>query len=210
MFFTLQVNRKLVLTPRAGERDSFLDDGHGEVSGSRRDGGVGVGGGGGSSQAKVGLEQPLPEEPGAERPDVGVLEARVAEAVDQRIQQAVHVGQDHQAVVGLHRYVLRPLPILQPHAQQHRPGDGARQEADGEDHHHRHDHTRGPPKLGLLAHRLLAQPVDDAHGAVDQDDERDDDLAEEDQLGERERGGGGGGGFSEVIRAANKQMALMY
>lgn len=46
------------------------------------------------------------------------------------------------------------------------------------------------------------------HSTVDQDDERDDDLAEEDQLGER--GGGGGGQFSGVIRAAHKQMALMH
>lgn len=177
-----------MLPPVVGERDSFLYDRHGEVSGSRRDGGIGGGGGSGRSQAKVGVEQPLPKEAGAERRDVGVLEARVAEAVDQRIQQAVHVGQDHQAVIGLHRYILRPLQIPEPHAQQHCPSDGAGQEADGEYHHHRHDHARGPPKLGLLAHRLLAQPVDDAHGAVDQDDERDDDLAEEDQLGERERG----------------------
>lgn len=177
-----------MLTPLVGDRDCVLYEGHGEVSGSRRDGGIGVVRGSARSQAKVGLEQPLPKKAGAERRDVGVLEARVAEAVDHRIQQAVHVGQDHQAVVGLHRYILRPLPLLQPHAQQHCPGDGARQEADREDHHHRQDHARGPPQLGLLAHRLLTQPVDDAHGAVNQDDERDDDLAEEDQLGER--GGG--------------------
>lgn len=93
-----------MLTPLVGERESFLHDGDRKVSGPRSDGGIGIGGGGsGHSQAKVGIEQPLPKEARAERRDVGVLEARVAEAVDQRIQQAVHVGQDHQAVVGLHR-----------------------------------------------------------------------------------------------------------
>lgn len=121
--------------------------------------------------------------------DVSIFESGVTEAVDQRVQQAVRVGQNHQAVVHLNHHVLGGLVHLQPLVQKHPPGRGARQEAEGEDHHHRQDHEHRPPQLGPLPHRLPLQPTDDAGGAVDQDDERDDDLDEEDDLQDKRSDG---------------------
>jgi len=69
----------------------------------------------------------------------------MTEAVNQRVQQAVGVGQNHEAVVHLNRYLLCILPPFQPHAQQHRSGYCTRQEADGEDYDHRHDDKHSSP-----------------------------------------------------------------
>lgn len=80
--------------------------------------------------------------------------------------------------------VLRLLPLLQPHCNQHGTGKGAGQEADGEDHHNGQDHPHRSPQFDLFPNRLLPQPVDDTEGAEDEDDEREDDLAEEDDLEE--------------------------
>lgn len=111
------------------------------------------------------------------------LELGAAEAVDQRVHQAVHVGEDHEAVKDHRGLVLGGRAgLLHPGDQQHHPGEGAGQEAEGEDHHDGGHQEDGSPQLRLVAHRLLAEPVDDPRGAVDHDDEGDDDLAEEDRL----------------------------
>lgn len=115
--------------------------------------------------------------------EIETLELGAAEAVDQRVQQAVHVGEDHEAVKDHRGLVLGGRAgLLHPGDQQHHPGEGAGQEAEGEDHHDRGHQEDGSPQLRLVAHRLLPEPVDDSRGAVDHDDEGDEDLAEEDRL----------------------------
>lgn len=115
--------------------------------------------------------------------EIESLELGAAEAVDQRVQQAVHVGEDHEAVEDHRGLVLGGRAgLLHPGDQQHHPGQGAGQEAEGEDHHDGGHQEDGSPQLGLVAHRLLPEPVDDSGGAVDHDDEGDDDLGEEDRL----------------------------
>lgn len=115
--------------------------------------------------------------------EIETLELGAAEAVDQRVHQAVHVGEDHEAVKDHRGLVLGGRAgLLHPGDQQHHPGEGAGQEADGEDHHDRGHQEDGSPQLRLVAHRLLPEPVDDSRGAVDHDDEGDHDLAEEDRL----------------------------
>lgn len=115
--------------------------------------------------------------------EIETLELGAAEAVDQRVHQAVHVGEDHEAVKDHRGLVLGGRAgLLHPGDQQHHPGEGAGQEADGEDHHDGGHQEDGSPQLGLVAHCLLPEPVDDSRGAVDHDDEGDDDLAEEDRL----------------------------
>lgn len=106
-----------------------------------------------------------------------------AEAVDQRVQETVHVWQDHEAVEGHGCFVLGDLAcLLDTGDQQDHPGQGAGQEAEGKDHHDAGHQEHGPLQLRPVPDGLLPQPVDDAHGAVDQDDEGDDDLREEDHL----------------------------
>lgn len=115
--------------------------------------------------------------------EVKSFELGAAEAVDQRVQEAVHVGQDHEAVKGHGRLVLDDLArILDPGDQQNHPGQRAGKEAEGEDHHDAGHQEHGPLQLRPVAHRFLPEPVDDARCAVDQDDEGDDDLREEDHL----------------------------
>ena len=117
--------------------------------------------------------------------EVQAFKLSAAEAVDQRVQQAVEVGQNHEAVEGLCGDVLCVLrPPLHPGDEQNHPCQGAGQEADGEHHHDGGDQERRPPQLGLVPHRLLPQPVDDADSAVEKDDEGDDDLGEEHYLTE--------------------------
>lgn len=105
------------------------------------------------------------------------------EAVNQRVQQTVHVGQDHEAVEGHGGFVLsNRVPVLDPGDQEDHPGYSAGQEADGEDHHDRGDQEHRPPQLGFIPDGFLLEPLDDVDRAVDQDDEGDEDLGEEDHL----------------------------
>lgn len=106
-----------------------------------------------------------------------------AEAVDQRVQETVHVGEHHEAIED-HGHITLDVQVhfLDPRDQQNHPGYGAGEEAQGEDHHDAGHQEDRPPQLGLVPHRLLPEAVDDAHRAVDQDDEGDDDLGEEDEL----------------------------
>lgn len=106
----------------------------------------------------------------------------MAEAIDQRVEQAVGVRQDHEAVVDLHHRELCVLPVVQPHSKQHRSGQRAREEADREDNDHGHDRKHSFPELGLLTDRPLLQPVHDVDRAVDQDEEGNEDLCEKDDL----------------------------
>lgn len=75
--------------------------------------------------------------------DVQALKLSAAEAVDQRVQEAVKVGQNHEAVKGLCSDVI--WPVLHPNDEQRHPGNGARKEAEGEHHHDGHDQEHSPP-----------------------------------------------------------------
>lgn len=115
--------------------------------------------------------------------EIKSFELGAAEAVDERVQQTVHVGQDHEAVEGHGRFVLvDQRQLLDADDQQDHPGYGAGEEAEREDHHDGHHQEDRPLQLGPVADRLLPEAVDDAHRAVDQDDEGDEDLGEEDHL----------------------------
>lgn len=115
--------------------------------------------------------------------EIKSLKLGAAEAVDQRVQETVHVGEDHEAVEGHGRFILAGFTgIVDPGDQQNHSGYGAGEEAEGEDHHDGGHQDDGPPQLGLVPDRFLPEPVDDAHRAVDQDDEGDDNLGEEDRL----------------------------
>lgn len=112
--------------------------------------------------------------------DVQPFELGATEAVHQRVQKAVHVGQDHEPVEGHRRFVLEVLgPLLHPGDQQHHPGQGAGQEAEGEHHHDGRDQEHGALQLGLVPDGLLPETVHDSDGAVDQNDEGNEDLGEE-------------------------------
>lgn len=71
-------------------------------------------------------------------------------------------------------------PVLDTGDQQKHPGDGAGQKADREDNHDRGHQEHGSLQFGPVTDGLLPEPVGDVHGAVDQNDERDNDLGEED------------------------------
>ncbi|PWA27662.1 hypothetical protein CCH79_00000614 [Gambusia affinis] len=114
--------------------------------------------------------------------DVSYLKARVAEAVNQWVQQAVGVGPNHEGVVHLDHHVLQLLTVFQPHDQQRQPSHRAWQEADGEDDGDRQDGEHGSPQFGLFPNRFPPQSTDDASCAVNEDDEGEDDLREEDDL----------------------------
>lgn len=112
--------------------------------------------------------------------EIKCLKLAAAETVNQRIQQAVDVGEDHEAVED-HGCVLLDdlIEHLEPNDQQDHPGDGAGQEAEGEDHHDNGHQENGSPQFGPDPDGFPPEPDDDAHRAVRQDDERDEDLAEE-------------------------------
>lgn len=71
--------------------------------------------------------------------------------------------------------------------QQNHPGNGAGEEAEGEHHHDGGHQEHRSLQLRPVAHGLFPEPVDDVHGAVDQDDEGDEDLGEEDHLSQTVR-----------------------
>lgn len=115
--------------------------------------------------------------------EINSFKLGATEAVDQRVQETVHVGEDHEAIKGHRRFILAGFTrFLHPGNQQDHPGYGAGQEADGEHHHNGGHQEDGPPQLRLVPDRLLPEPVDDACRAVDHDDEGNDDLGEEDHL----------------------------
>jgi len=115
--------------------------------------------------------------------EVETFKLGAGEAVDQRVQQTVHVGEHHEAVEGHGGFILPGLgPRFDPGDQQHHSGHGAGEEAEGEDHHDGGHQEHRPPQLGLVPDGLLPEPVDDVHRAVDEDDEGDDDLGEEDHF----------------------------
>lgn len=106
-----------------------------------------------------------------------------AEAVDQGVQETVHVGQHHEAVKGHSCPILGGLArILDADDQQDHPGQRTGKEAEGKDHHDAGHQEHGPLQLRPVADGFLPETVDDAYGAVDQDDEGDDNLCEEDHL----------------------------
>lgn len=106
-----------------------------------------------------------------------------AEAVDQRVQEAVYVGEDHEAIKGHSCFILDGFRcFLDPGDQQNHPGYGTGEEAQGEDHHDGGHQHHGPLQLGGVSNRFLPEPVDDAHCAVHQDDEGNDNLGEEDRF----------------------------
>lgn len=132
--------------------------------------------------ARVRICQSFLNKCGAKGRYVNIFKPWVRETVNQRVQQAVAVRQNHEGVVPLDGYVFCILPVLQPHKQQCCSGYSAGKEAEGEDDHNRRDQAHSPPQLSLLPNRLLPQPVDNADRAVDEDDVGDDDLGEENDL----------------------------
>lgn len=66
--------------------------------------------------------------------------------------------------------------------QQNHPGYGAREEAEGEDHHDACYQKDCSLQLGCIPDCLFPELPDDTHCAVHQDDEGDDNLGKEDEF----------------------------
>lgn len=113
------------------------------------------------------------------------LKLGATKAVNQRIQQTVQVGKDHEPVKHSSCFVQDIIRLISvPDNQQDHPGECAWQEAEGEHHHDGGYEKDRSLQLGLIPDGFLPESVDDAHRAVDQDDEGDDDLGEENRLSE--------------------------
>lgn len=89
--------------------------------------------------ARVRICQSLLDKYRAKGRYVNIFKPWVTETVNQRVQQAVAVRQNHEGVVHLDSYVFCILPVLQPHKQQCCSSYSAGKEAEGEDNDNRCD-----------------------------------------------------------------------
>lgn len=89
--------------------------------------------------ARVRICQSLLDKCRAKGRYVNIFKPWITETVNQRVQQAVAVRQNHEGVVHLDSYVFCILPVLQPHKQQCCSSYSAGKEAEGEDNDNRCD-----------------------------------------------------------------------